>query len=57
MRNRHRYKETKIKQLMNLQESFSVEVKFPTYFVLAFPIIFVDSKLNVMTADAEINLM
>ena len=49
-----RNKERKIKQLLNVNDLFKDEIKFPTCYVLTFPGLDIEAKLNVIAADAEI---
>lgn len=51
---RRRIKERKIKQLIPLEELFINEPKFPSFYVITFPGVDIDSELNVIAADIEI---
>ena len=53
-RNGLRNNERKIKQLLTVNDLFKDEIKFPTYYVLTFPGLDIETKLNVIAADAEI---
>ena len=46
--------ETKIKQLLTVNDLFKDEIKFPTYYVITFPGLDIETKLNGIAADAEI---
>ena len=56
-RNGLRNKERKIKQLLTVNDLFKDEIKFPTYYVLTFPGLDIETKLNVIAADAELKLL
>ena len=47
-------KERKYKQLLTVNDLFNDEIKFPIYYVLTFPVLDIETKLNVIEADAEI---
>jgi len=51
---RRRIKEQKIKQLMSIEELFEEDYSYPSYYVIKFPGVYIDSELNVIAADREI---
>ena len=40
--------------MLTVNDLFKDEIKFPTYYVLTFPGLDIETKLNVIAADAEI---
>lgn len=44
----------KIQQLLSFEEIFQNEPKFPTYYVINFPGVDINSNLNVIAADNEL---
>ena len=40
--------------MLTVNDLFKDEIKFPIYYVLTFPVLDIETKLNVIEADAEI---
>jgi len=49
-----RIKEQRIKQLIPLEQLFEQDYKYPSYFVITFPGMYIDSQLNVISAENDI---
>ena len=51
---KNKIKERRIRRLMNFEETFNSRPKFPRFFVMKFPGVEIDTKLNVIAVDKEI---